>query len=109
MNLNRHITIILLLLVGINSCVSESKTNGECCKITKADLLLNQSHDSIFIEQNNLLKSDSYTDTMIMIPSGEFNMGAGDDKWALAREFPQHKVRVDSFEKVALPITLECG
>ena len=97
MNLNRNIIICLLLLVGFNSCVSESKTNGECCKITKADLLLNQSHDSIFIEQSNLLKSDSYTDTMIMIPSGEFNMGAGDDKWALAREFPKHKVRVDSF------------
>ena len=97
MNLNRNITIFLLLLVGFNSCVSEFKTNGECCKITKADLLLNQSHDSIFIEQNNLLKSDSNTDTMIMIPSGEFYMGAGDDKWALAREFPQHKVRVDSF------------
>ena len=32
-----------------------------------------------------------------MIPSGEFYMGAGDDKWALARELPKHKVRVDSF------------
>ena len=34
---------------------------------------------------------------MILIPSGEFYMGAGDDKWALARELPKHKVRVDSF------------
>ena len=34
---------------------------------------------------------------MVLIPSGEFYMGAGDDKWALARELPKHKVRVDSF------------
>ena len=83
-----------MLLVGFNSC-GESKTDGECCKITKADLILHQS-PVLFLEQNHLLKSDANTDSMILIPSGEFYMGAGDDKLALAREFPK-QVRVDSF------------
>ena len=74
MNLNRKISICLLLLIGFNSCVSESKTDGDCCKITKADLILNQSQDSIFLEQNNLLKSDANTDSMVLIPSGELDI-----------------------------------
>jgi len=34
---------------------------------------------------------------MVEIPGGTFEMGADDTQWALPREFPKHKVKVNSF------------
>ena len=45
----------------------------------------------------NKIGSVEQIEGMVLIPEGEFMMGAKDTVWALAREFPQHPVKIKAF------------
>ena len=87
-----------------NSNIDLHKSNPKhpkaCCEKSRAELILAQSSnsntDTIFPENSNHLKK-KIKDSMVLIEGGVFLMGSSDAKMALKREFPQHKVKVNSF------------
>ena len=95
--MRNYILIFSLLFFGLQACKSECKKDGSCCNISKVDLIINQSIQNPHFESIGGDASNGKKCDMVLVPSGEFAMGAGDDKMALAREYPKHMVRVDSF------------
>lgn len=58
----------------------------------------NSKKTSQISESKDIVSPDvDIKDEMVLIPSGTFMMGASDNQWALPRESPQHKVKVDAF------------
>ena len=77
------------------------KKNSEvCCEKSVAELILrNVENNKSQTEPRKIINfaDNETTDSMIFIEGGVFLMGASDRKMALKREFPQHKVKVNSF------------
>ena len=93
----RYFTLISIYFLLLFSCSSECKEDGSCCKISKAELILNQSQSSLDFQQETSYTESFNLGGMVLIPGGEFLMGAGEDEMALPREYPKHRVRVDAF------------
>jgi sulfatase modifying factor 1 len=71
-----------------------------CCdKINKIDFINKHGPLNLKVNDSLNLKTSQVTVTnkMLLIRGGEFMMGANNDQWALRREFPKHKVKVNSF------------
>lgn len=105
-------SIVLIILSVVNSCKKESSSKVETktkveshinCEQagSRAGMLMKSSNSS---QVNSNIKADNLVaeattlgEEMVLIPSGTFMMGASDNQWALPRESPQHKVKVDAF------------
>ena len=102
----------ILLFLSIFSCKDSEETqikilkNKEntvktCCEnLTRTSLIINQNNNIInsLTETTGLktiIRSDF--DSMVIIEQGIFSMGASDQNGALNREYPIHKVKVNSF------------
>ena len=102
----------ILLFLSIFSCKNSEETqikilkNKEntvktCCEnLTRTSLIINQNNNIInsLTETTGLktiIRSDF--DSMVIIEQGIFSMGASDQNGALNREYPIHKVKVNSF------------
>ena len=71
-----------------------------CCdKINKIDFINKHGQLNLKVNDSLSLKTSQVTVTnkMLLVRGGEFMMGANNDQWALGREFPKHKVKVNSF------------
>jgi len=113
---------ILWLLLVVTSCSERQKKENPkpdllnenpnhpkaCCEKSRAELILTQSSksntDTILPENSNHLK-ENISESMVLIEGGVFLMGSSDSKMALKREFPQHKVKVNSFYMDAHEVT----
>ncbi len=78
-----------------------SKCEKSCCDQSKAEAInktLQNTVDSIHSRESYLIPvtADS-SSNMVLIPAGDFLMGAENPKMSLAREFPRHRVRVSPF------------
>jgi formylglycine-generating enzyme required for sulfatase activity len=107
----KNSTIIVLL--SIISCTNNEETKEakeilkikqyevkKCCEniTSRTNLIVNQKNnktlnDSIYVESIDSI----YPDSMVVIEQGIFSMGASDQNGALNREYPIHKVKVNSF------------
>ena len=102
----------ILLFLSIFSCKDSEETqikilkNKEntvktCCEnLTRTSLIINQNNNIInsLTDKTGLktiIRSDF--DSMVIIEQGIFSMGASDQNGALNREYPIHKVKVNSF------------
>ena len=90
----------LFLLISCKSTINKETENFTCCENS------NSKYSSISkniedYELSETLNIDILTDTsnvkMAFIPEGVFIMGASDEKWALKREYPKHRVKISSF------------
>ena len=102
----------ILLFLSIFSCKDSEETqikilkNKEntvktCCEnLTRTSLIINQNNNIInsltdTTGLKTIIRSDF--DSMVIIEQGIFSMGASDQNGALNREYPIHKVKVNSF------------
>lgn len=88
--------------VSTSPSTAQDSAKSTCCKNSRIDLVF-KTNDAI---EYNSFKTDTFKShnglkskfsKMILVNGGVFLMGAKDQKMALAREFPQHKVSVNSF------------
>jgi len=112
-DLFKFFLIKISIIVLFVSCSNEDKikqleiveTNKNpnlksCCdKINKIDFINKHGQLNLKLNDSLNLKTSQVTVTnkMLLIRGGEFMMGANNDQWALGREFPKHKVKVNSF------------
>ena len=79
---------------------NKNDSSAKCCKNSRTSHLLknNFTNSSNHIEDTSSELSICYSNKdMVLIDSGVFLMGAKQHPQALAREFPQHLVKVSSF------------
>lgn len=95
------ISYLILAFFTIIGCSQpkQNKENTQCCMPPSVSRL-NMSVDSIAY-LNNSTKSGG----MVLIEGGEFSMGARENRFARADEFPLHKVKVNSFYMDIHPVT----
>ena len=70
------------------------------CEKSKTELIhsnIRNNKSKIEPEKRINFANNETIDSMVFIEGGVFLMGASDRKMALKREFPQHKVKVNSF------------
>ncbi len=105
-NLYLNTLLIFSLLVSCKSKIEskeivKDKENTSCCEnIGSRSKLITKSIDSGSLENPTLsisITNEIAESKMIEIPEGIFMMGASDNQWALKREFPKHKVKVNGF------------
>ena len=109
-NIFKNSTILLFLSIfscknseetQINILKTKENTVKTCCEnLTRTSLIINQNNNIInsLTETTGLktiIRSDF--DSMVIIEQGIFSMGASDQNGALNREYPIHKVKVNSF------------
>lgn len=109
-NIFKNSTILLFLSIfsckhseetQINILKTKETTVKTCCEnLTRTSLIINQKNNIInsLTETTGLktiIRSDY--DSMVIIEQGIFSMGASDQNGALNREYPIHKVKVNSF------------
>jgi formylglycine-generating enzyme required for sulfatase activity len=109
-NIFKNSTILLFLSIfscknseetQINILKTKENTVKTCCEnLTRTSLIINQNNNIInsLTETTGLktiIRSDY--DSMVIIEQGIFSMGASDQNGALIREYPIHKVKVNSF------------
>lgn len=109
-NIFKNSTILLFLSIfscknseetQINILKTKENTVKTCCEnLTRTSLIINQKNNIInsLTETTGLktiIRSDY--DSMVIIEQGIFSMGASDQNGALNREYPIHKVKVNSF------------
>ena len=109
-NIFKNSTILLFLSIfscknseetQINILKNKENTVKTCCEnLTRTSLIINQNNNIInsLTETTGLktiIRSDF--DSMVIIEQGIFSMGASDQNGALNREYPIHKVKVNSF------------
>lgn len=109
-NIFKNSTILLFLSIfscknseetQINILKTKENTVKTCCEnLTRTSLIINQNNNIInsLTETTGLktiIRSDY--DSMVIIEQGIFSMGASDQNGALNREYPIHKVKVNSF------------
>ena len=105
-------SIVLIILSVVISCKKESSSKVETttkvesqinCEQagSRAGMLMKSTKSSQAISDtkavNVVAEATTLSEEMVLIPSGTFMMGASDNQWALPRESPQHKVKVDAF------------
>ena len=109
-NIFKNSTILLFLSIfscknseetQINILKTKETTVKTCCEnLTRTSLIINQNNNIInsLTDKTGLktiIRSDF--DSMVIIEQGIFSMGASDQNGALNREYPIHKVKVNSF------------
>ena len=109
-NIFKNSTILLFLSIfscknseetQINILKTKENTVKTCCEnLTRTSLIINQKNNIInsLTDKTGLktiIRSDF--DSMVIIEQGIFSMGASDQNGALNREYPIHKVKVNSF------------
>ena len=100
-----------LLILSIYSCTNSEQTQikilktkentvKKCCEnLTRTNLIINQNYNINSLTDTINLESiiTSHLDSMVVIEQGIFSMGASDQNGALNREYPVHRVKVNSF------------
>ena len=90
----------LFLLISCKSTINKETENVACCENSNSKYSLISKNIENY-ELSATLNIDILTDTsnnrMAFIPGGVFTMGASDEKWALKREYPIHRVKISSF------------
>ena len=72
-----------------------------CCESSKLEQInksMQQKDDDLAPIKNSSISliADS-SSKMVLIPAGDYMMGAENSKMAQAREFPRHRVQISSF------------
>lgn len=90
-----------------NAETNESETNISCvCAVPNRLNLTSESEISTNSPNiDSIKKVHPQIENMIFIPGGTFNMGARDDQFARADEYPVHPVKVNSFFMDPHPVT----
>ena len=101
--------LILLLVYSCKNSESNKKAKEKglyhceksCCESSKLEQINNsmqQKDDDLAPIKNSSISiiADS-SSKMVLIPAGDYMMGAENSKMALAREFPRHRVQISSF------------
>ena len=100
-----------LLFLSMYSCTNSEQTQikilktkentvKKCCEnLTRTNLIINQNYNINSLTDTINLESiiTSHLDSMVVIEQGIFSMGASDQNGALNREYPVHRVKVNSF------------
>ena len=100
-----------LLFLSMYSCTNSEETQikilktkentvKKCCEnLTRTNLIINQNYNINSLTDTINLESiiTSHLDSMVVIEQGIFSMGASDQNGALNREYPSHRVKVNSF------------
>ena len=100
-----------LLFLSMYSCTNSEQTQikilktkentvKKCCEnLTRTNLIINQNYNINSLTDTINLESiiTSHLDSMVVIEQGIFSMGASDQNGALNREYPSHRVKVNSF------------
>lgn len=110
--MNNKVLLVVTFFISAFSCKNENpkkeitsekvESHINCEQAgSRAGMLMKSSNSS---QVNSNIKADNLVaeattlgEEMVLIPSGTFMMGASDNQWALPRESPQHKVKVDAF------------
>lgn len=102
----KNITLLtLLILFSCNKKGEElTKTDLACCeKVNKANGIMATNCATGSGRAANIIGSETSSslkkieNKLILIPEGTYMQGSNGDQWALDRELPQHKVKVNSF------------
>ena len=84
-----------------NKLVLDKKDSISCCEnISSRSNAIAKSVDTVCSKNSSInfpALIENKETPMIKIPEGTFMMGASDNHWALEREYPKHKVKVNSF------------
>lgn len=91
--------ILAIFILGGCSQTAPKNENSECCMPPTVSRW-NQSGDSIAIKNNSTI-----AEGMVYIEGGTYTMGARENRFARADEFPQHQVKVNSFYMDIHPVT----
>lgn len=93
--------------IKINQKNDSIYNHNSCCENSRNNFLLNvpDSHRDLEISNHDTNFIDVVTDEMIFIEGGEFMMGSVEERFALQREFPRHRVSVTSFFMDAHEVT----
>ena len=93
--------------IKINQKNDSINNHNSCCENSRNNFLLNvpDAHHSVKISNHDTNFTNVVTDEMIFIEGGEFMMGSVEERFALQREFPRHRVSVTSFFMDAHEVT----
>ncbi|MFC0876208.1 formylglycine-generating enzyme family protein [Saccharicrinis sp. FJH2] len=75
-------------------CISPSTESRFQLMVQKGN---NTSDNTVIQDKDGKQDEIQVPDDMVLIPSGEFNMGGRDKQFARSDEFPVHKVKVNAF------------
>ena len=85
--------------IKINQKKDSINNHNSCCENSRSNFLLDVPdalHD-VEILNYDTNSTDVVSHEMIFIEGGEFMMGSVEERFALQREFPRHRVSVTSF------------
>ncbi|SFE07321.1 formylglycine-generating enzyme family protein [Thermophagus xiamenensis] len=106
--MKKLVYVSLLLILCFSGChtnnqSSESESDLCCMPTTSQESRFLASPQTLGEAENN--SSNQSLGDMVLIPGGEFEMGAKENQFAKPDEFPVHKVYVDSFLMDRHPVT----
>ena len=112
MDLKQFRLLFALILLFVFSCKnSESNKKAKekgvyhceksCCESSKLEQInksmQQKDYDLAPIKNSSISLIADSSSKMVLIPAGDYMMGAENSKMALAREFPRHRVQISSF------------
>ena len=93
--------------IKINLKNDSINNHNSCCENSRSNFLLDvpDVHRDVEILNYDTNSTDVVSHEMIFIEGGEFMMGSVEERFALQREFPRHRVSVTSFFMDAHEVT----
>lgn len=106
-------TLLFTLLAGCSnsnsprdqSAISLADTSATVCMPSPAQRFAVYSADVIPLATEDTMDNADFIGSMVFIEGGEFTMGARENQFSRPDEFPQHKVKVNSFYMDVHPVT----